>query len=195
MAADNKSLGNFDLIGIPPAPRGVPQIEVSFDIDANGIVNVSAKDKATGKEQSIVIQSSGGLSDKEIEDMMAAAEANAEGDKERKSLIEARNECDSLVYSTEKSLQDHGKDLSEEDQAEVKKAIEEAKKAKDDENLTSEELREKVKALSAAAMKIGQAMYGNKGAEGGEGAEGEKKADDAEFTESEDSKKGDNKKE
>merc|ERR1711998_495163 len=105
MAADNKLLGNFDLIGIPPAPRGTPQIEVSFDIDANGIVNVSAKDKGTGKEQNIVIQSSGGLSDDDIERMVQEAEANAEADAKKKETIEAKNEV--LVYSTEKSLSEY----------------------------------------------------------------------------------------
>merc|ERR1719390_530335 len=108
MAADNKMLGNFDLMGIPPAPRGVPQIEVTFDIDANGIVNVSAKDKATGKEQQITIQSSGGLSDADIEKMVNEAEANKEADEQRKAGIEAKNDGDALVYQTEKSLSEHG---------------------------------------------------------------------------------------
>merc|ERR1711880_33161 len=108
MAADNKALGNFELVGIAPAPRGVPQIEVAFDIDANGIVNVSAKDKATGKEQNIVIQSSGGLSDEDIERMTREAEENVEADKRRKESIEAKNDADSLVYGTEKSLSEHG---------------------------------------------------------------------------------------
>merc|ERR1712038_903744 len=108
MAVDNKNLGQFDLVGIPPAPRGVPQIEVSFDIDADGILNVSAKDKGTGKEQNIVIQSSGGLSEDDIEKMVQDAEANAEADAKRRQTIEARNEIDSLIYSTEKSLTDNG---------------------------------------------------------------------------------------
>merc|ERR1719432_274331 len=114
MAADNKSLGDFDLMGIPPAPRGVPQIEVSFDIDADGILNVSAKDKGTGKEQNIVIKSSGGLSDDDIERMVRDAEVNAESDAKKKQVIELRNEIDSLVYSTEKSLKEHEDKLDEE---------------------------------------------------------------------------------
>merc|ERR1712187_668679 len=114
MAADNKMLGQFDLIGIPPAPRGVPQIEVSFDIDADGILNVSGKDKGTGKEQNIVIQSSGGLSDDDIEKMVQDAEANSEADAKRRQVIEAKNEIDSLVYSTEKSLSEHGEKIDAE---------------------------------------------------------------------------------
>jgi len=127
MATDNKQLGQFDLVGIPPAPRGTPQIEVSFDIDADGILNVSAKDKGTGKEQNIVIQSSGGLSDEDIENMVRDAEANSEADAKRRELIEAKNEIDSLIYSTEKSLSDHGDKVDEETKTEVEKAISEAK--------------------------------------------------------------------
>ena len=108
MAADNKILGNFDLMGIPPAPRGVPQIEVTFDIDANGIVNVSAKDKATGKENSVAITSSGGLSDAQVEQMVRDAESHAEGDKKRKEMIDAKNEADTLIYSADKNIQEHG---------------------------------------------------------------------------------------
>merc|ERR1711966_38037 len=114
MAADNKNLGEFDLAGIPPAPRGVPQIEVSFDIDADGILNVSAKDKGTGKEQNIIIKSCGGLSDDDIEKMVQDAEANAEADARKRQVIEARNELDSLTYSTKKSLEEHGDKLDEE---------------------------------------------------------------------------------
>merc|ERR1711935_841390 len=135
MAADNKSLGDFDLAGIPPAPRGVPQIEVSFDIDADGILNVSAKDKGTGKEQNIIIKSCGGLSDDDIERMVRDAEANAEADAQKKQAIEAKNEIDSLIYSTEKSLTDNKEKLSEDVIAEVEKAIEEAKEVKDGEDL------------------------------------------------------------
>merc|ERR1712071_292106 len=178
MAVDNKMLGQFDLVGIPPAPRGVPQIEVSFDIDADGILNVSAKDKGTGKEQSIVIQSSGGLSDDDIEKMVADAEANAEADSKRRQTIEAKNEMDSLIYGTEKNLTDNGDKLDDETKAEVNKAIEEAKAVKDSEEL--EEIKEKSEALSKAAMKIGQAMYGKQ--EGGQEAEGaseEEKKDDS----------------
>jgi len=183
MAVDNKALGQFDLVGIPPAPRGVPQIEVSFDIDADGILNVSAKDKGTGKEQSIVIQSSGGLSDDDIENMVRDAEANAEADTKRRQTIEAKNEIDSLIYGTEKNLTDNGDKLDDETKAEVNKAIEEAKAVKDGEDL--DEIKEKSDALNKAAMKIGQAMYG-KQEEGEAPAEEEKKDDntvDAEFKE------------
>merc|ERR1712071_323973 len=193
MAVDNKMLGQFDLVGIPPAPRGVPQIEVSFDIDADGILNVSAKDKGTGKEQSIVIQSSGGLSDDDIEKMVRDAEANADSDAQRRQTIESKNEIDSLIYSTEKNLVDNKDKLDEVTTAEVEKAVEEAKAVKDSDDL--EELKAKSEALSKAAMKIGQAMYGKQ--EGGE--EGEDKKDgetvDADFKEktddSEDAKKTD----
>jgi len=187
MAVDNKALGQFDLVGIPPAPRGVPQIEVSFDIDADGILNVSAKDKGTGKEQSIVIQSSGGLSDDDIENMVRDAEANAEADSKRRQTIEAKNEIDSLIYGTEKNLTDNGDKLDDETKAEVNKAIEEAKAVKDSDNL--EEIKEKSDALNKAAMKIGQAMYGSQGGDAGAGeagAEEEKKDDstvDADFKE------------
>ena len=183
MAVDNKALGQFDLVGIPPAPRGVPQIEVSFDIDADGILNVSAKDKGTGKEQSIVIQSSGGLSDDDIENMVRDAEANAEADTKRRQTIEAKNEIDSLIYGTEKNLTDNGDKLDDETKVEVNKAIEEAKAVKDGEDL--DEIKEKSDALNKAAMKIGQAMYG-KQEEGEAPAEEEKKDDntvDAEFKE------------
>lgn len=157
MAVDNKNLGEFDLVGIPPAPRGVPQIEVSFDIDADGILNVSAKDKGTGKEQNIIIKSSGGLSDDDIENMVRDAEANAEADAKRRQTIEARNEIDSMIYSTEKSLADNGDKLDAETKADIEKAITEAREVKDSEDLDA--LNEKKEALSQASMKIGQAMY------------------------------------
>merc|ERR1712100_311199 len=160
MAADNKLLGQFNLTGIPPAPRGVPQIEVTFDIDANGILNVSAKDKATGKEQSIVIQSSGGLSDSDIEDMVRQAEENAEKDKERKQIIEARNEGDSLAYSTEKQVEEHGDKLSD------------MRLALDNENVGLDEINEKKEVLNQAAQKIGQAIYGSQGGGGDDGSSG-----------------------
>merc|ERR1739845_35957 len=131
MAADNKLLGEFDLVGLPPAPRGVPQIEVSFDIDADGILNVSAKDKGTGKEQNIVIKSSGGLSEEDIEKMVRDAEANAEADGKRRKLIDAKNEIESLIYSTEKSLTDNGDKLDEETKKQVETAVKEAKDVKD----------------------------------------------------------------
>merc|ERR1712137_1449810 len=174
MAADNKSLGDFDLMGIPPAPRGVPQIEVSFDIDADGILNVSAKDKGTGKEQSIVIQSSGGLSDEDIENMVRDAEGNAEADSERRQTIEAKNEIDSLSYGTQKSLDEHGDKLDAEVKAEIEKAIADAKDVKDDDDL--ETIKAKVEALNQASLKIGQAIYGQQ--QGGEAPEGEEKKDD-----------------
>jgi molecular chaperone DnaK len=182
MAADNKVLGQFDLVGIPPAPRGVPQIEVSFDIDADGILNVSGKDKGTGKEQNIVIRSSGGLSEEDIEAMVRDAEANAEADAKRRQTIEAKNEIDSLIYSTQKSLDEHGSKLSDDVKAEVEKALTEAREVTDTDSL--ETIKSKVDALSQASLKIGQAIYGQqKSAD----AEGEEKKDDntvdAEFEE------------
>merc|ERR1711871_1246783 len=175
MANDNKSIGRFQLADIPPAPRGVPQIEVTFDIDANGILNVSAKDKATGKEQSIVIQSSGGLSDSDIEDMVRQAEENAEKDKERKQIIEARNEGDSLAYSTEKQVEEHGDKLSDEDKESIKTAISDMRSALDNENVGLDEINEKKEVLNQAAQKIGQAIYGSQGGgdDGTSGASGE----------------------
>lgn len=192
MAADNKLLGQFDLVGIPPAPRGVPQIEVSFDIDADGILNVSAKDKGTGKEQNIVIKSSGGLSEEDIENMVRDAEANAEADAKKRQAIEARNEIDALVYSTEKSLTEHAEKLDEDTKKEIEKAIAEAKEAKESDDL--DEINAKKDALNLASSKIGQAIYGSQ--QGGQdGGEEEKKDDkddtvDADFEE----KKDDNKK-
>jgi molecular chaperone DnaK len=185
MAADNKSLGEFDLVGIPPAPRGVPQIEVSFDIDADGILNVSAKDKGTGKEQSIVIQSSGGLSEEDIEKMVSDAEANAEADAKRRGLIEAKNELDSLIYGTEKTLTDNGDKLDDATKSEVEKAIAEAKEVKDGDDFDL--INKKKEALSQASMKIGQAIYGQQ--QGGASKEEEPKSDDtvdADFTEKKD---------
>jgi len=181
MAADNKMLGQFDLVGIPPAPRGVPQIEVSFDIDADGILNVSAKDKGTGKEQSIVIQSSGGLSDEDIENMVRDAEANAESDKLKKSVIEKKNEIDSLVYSTEKTFTENKDKLDDETNAAVETALKEAKEAL--ENVEESEdglanLTAKSDALTQASMKIGQAIYGQQQAAGDAESSEEKKEDD-----------------
>lgn len=157
MAADNKLLGQFNLEGIPPAPRGMPQVEVTFDIDANGIVHVSAKDKASGKEQKVTIQASGGLKDEEIEKMVKEAEANASEDKKRRDLIEARNKADSLVYSTEKSLKDYGDKISSADKQEVEQAIAELKSALESEDI--EQIKAKTDALSTSGMKIGEAMY------------------------------------
>lgn len=190
MAADNKPLGQFDLVGIPPAPRGVPQIEVSFDIDADGILNVSAKDKGTGKEQNIVIQSSGGLSEDDIEKMVQDAEANAEADAKRRQAIEAKNEIDSLIYSTEKSLTDNAEKLDADVKAEVEKAIAEAKEVKDGDDVDA--IVEKKDALSQASLKIGQAIYGQQqGAEGGEEPKQDDNTVDADFTEKTEEKKED----
>ncbi|WP_315918454.1 molecular chaperone DnaK [Mesorhizobium sp. SP-1A] len=157
MAADNKLLGQFDLVGIPPAPRGVPQIEVTFDIDANGIVNVSAKDKGTGKEHQIRIQASGGLSDADIEKMVKDAEANAEADKKRRALVEARNQAEALAHSSEKSLKDYGDKVSEADRTAISDAIAALKSAAEGEDVA--EIEAKSQALAEASMKLGQAMY------------------------------------
>ena len=159
IAADNKMLGNFDLVGIPPAPRGMPQVEVTFDIDANGIVNVSAKDKATNKEQKIKIQASGGLSDSDIDNMVKDAESHAEEDKKKKESIEARNQADALVYSTEKSMKEHGEKLPAEDKDKIEEALKGLKDALASENATSEEINSKVEPLNTAAMKLGEMMY------------------------------------
>ena len=157
MAADNKLLGNFELVGIAPAPRGVPQIEVTFDIDANGIVNVSAKDKGTGKEQKIQIQASGGLSDEEIEKMVKEAEANKEADKKKRESVDARNQADTLIHSTEKNLKEHGAKVSDAE----KKAIEDAstalKEALKGDNV--EDIKKKTETLVQASMKLGEAIY------------------------------------
>jgi len=159
MAKDNKALGQFDLVGIPPAPRGVPQIEVTFDIDANGIVNVSAKDKGTGKEQQIQIQASGGLSDTDIEKMVDEAKAHAEEDKTKKEAVETRNQADSMVYSTEKSLKEHGDKLDTKDKDNIQKSIDDLKNVLKDENASAESLKSKLDALNTAAMKLGEIMY------------------------------------
>ena len=159
MAKDNKALGQFDLVGIPPAPRGVPQIEVTFDIDANGIVNVSAKDKGTGKEQQIQIQASGGLSDTDIEKMVDEAKAHAEEDKSKKEAVETRNQADSMVYSTEKSLKEHGDKLDTKDKDNIQKSIDDLKDLLKDESASAESLKSKLDALNTAAMKLGEIMY------------------------------------
>lgn len=157
MAADNKMLGDFHLMGIPPAPRGVPQIEVTFDIDANGIVNVSAKDKGTGKQQSIVIQSSGGLSEDEIQRMMKEAEENAENDKKRRQLQDAKNESDNLIYNTEKQMKEYSSKLNGEQKKKIEKAIEDLKNVQNSDNL--EEFTTKLNELKNAAMEIGKIIY------------------------------------
>ena len=171
MAADNKILGTFDLVGIPPAPRGVPQIEVTFDIDANGIVHVTARDKMTGKEQMITIQSSGGLSDSEVERMVREAEANAEKDRTKREMIETKNSAESLIYSTDKSLKEHKEKIP----ADVVKSVEAEIKALRDAVETEsspEKLKAKVDSLQQAAMKIGEAVYKQSSSSGAAGAGG-----------------------
>ena len=157
MAADNKLLGQFDLVGIPPAARGMPQIEVTFDIDANGIVNVSAKDKSTAKEQQIKIQASGGLSDEEIEKMVKEAEENAEADKKKREAVDTRNHADSLINETEKNLKEHGDKIPEADRNKITEDIEELKKVKDGEDL--EAIKSKTEALVQSSLKMGEAIY------------------------------------
>ncbi len=174
MAADNKMLGQFDLVGIPPAPRGVPQIEVTFDIDANGIVNVSAKDKGTGKEHQIRIQASGGLSDADIDKMVKDAEANAEADKKRRALVEARNQAEALAHSSEKSLKDYGDKVSEADRTAISDAIAALKTAAEGDDVA--EIEAKTQTLAEVSMKLGQAMYE---ASQKEAAESDAKADAA----------------
>eukprot|EP00303_Exanthemachrysis_gayraliae_P005226 CAMPEP_0206009170 /NCGR_PEP_ID=MMETSP1464-20131121/9087_1 /ASSEMBLY_ACC=CAM_ASM_001124 /TAXON_ID=119497 /ORGANISM="Exanthemachrysis gayraliae, Strain RCC1523" /LENGTH=653 /DNA_ID=CAMNT_0053382759 /DNA_START=28 /DNA_END=1989 /DNA_ORIENTATION=+ len=159
MAADNKMLGQFDLVGIPPAPRGVPQIEVTFDIDANGIVNVSARDNSTGKEQRIQIQSSGGLSDAEIEKMVSDAEQHKAADEERKERVELRNRADSTLYTSEKHLHEHKDHLSKEDVEEIQANISALKAATEDPSVSVDDLRTKLEALKQSELKIGEAMY------------------------------------
>mgnify|MGYP003689153677 FL=1 len=157
MAADNKILGNLELVGIPPAARGTPQIEVTFDIDANGIVSVSAKDKGTGKEQKIQIQASGGLSDEEINKMVKDAEANKEADKKKRDTVDARNQADSLVFSTEKSLKEHGDKISAEEKTAIESGIADLKKSL--EGTDSEDIKKKTQNLIQSSMKLGEAVY------------------------------------
>ncbi len=159
LAAHNKMLGQFNLDGIPPSPRGMPQIEVTFDIDANGIVHVSAKDKASGKEQNVTIQASGGLQDEEIEQMIQDAEQNATEDKKRKESIEVKNKADALIYSTEKNMKDNSDKIAESDKKDVEDSIIDLRKAMESED-NIEEINAKTEALAAASMKIGEAMYG-----------------------------------
>ncbi len=159
MAADNKLLGQFDLVGIPPAPRGVPQIEVTFDIDANGIVQVSAKDKGTGKEHQIRIQASGGLSDADIEKMVKDAEANAETDKKRREAVEAKNQAESLIHSSEKSLKEYGDKVTEAERTAISDAIAALKTAVEASEPDAEDIKAKTQTLLEASMKLGQAMY------------------------------------
>jgi molecular chaperone DnaK len=201
MAADNKLLGNFDLTGIPPAPRGVPQIEVTFDIDANGIVSVQAKDKATGKEQQIRIQASGGLSESDIQRMVREAEANAEADKKRRSFVEAKNHADALIHQVEKNLKEFGDKVSPADKSEAESAVAAARNAMNGTDETT--LKSATDQLSQVAMKIGEAVYkqaqtadtsaGKGDDHGGGSAGGSAKQDenvvDAEFEEVDEKKK------
>lgn len=195
MAADNKILGQFDLVGIPPAPRGVPQIEVAFDIDANGIVNVQAKDKGTGKEQQIRIQASGGLSEADIQRMVKEAEAHATDDKKRRAFVEAKNQAEALAHSTEKSLKEFGDKVSAEDRTAIENGLSDLKEALKGED--ADAIQQKAQTLAQASMKLGEAMYAAQkpgeqpGGEAGAAPEGEKKEDvvDAEFTEVDDDKK------
>ncbi len=200
MAADNKLLGQFDLIGIPPAPRGIPQVEVSFDIDANGIVHVNAKDLGTGKEQSIRITASSGLSDDEIKKMVRDAEAHADEDKKRREAIEARNQLDSLIYQTEKSLGEHGESVDAAAKLQLESAIAEAKKVFEDQNADADTLKRASNELSKSSHKLAEAMYakasqaqdggssdgaGGSGGAGASGGDGPRKDDvvDADFEE------------
>ena len=192
MAQDNKMLGQFDLMGIPPAPRGMPQVEVTFDIDANGIVHVTAKDKATSKEQSIRIQANGGLSDSDIQQMVKDAEANASADKQRRELVEARNQADALIHQTDKSLAEFGDKVGAPEKSAIEAASADLKSAKDGEDL--EAIRTKTQALVQASMKLGEAMYAAQQASGGEAANedaghGDPGVVDAEFEEVGDQKK------
>jgi molecular chaperone DnaK len=188
MAADNKILGQFDLVGIPPAPRGLPQIEVTFDIDANGIVNVQAKDKGTGKEQQIRIQASGGLSEADIDQMVKDAEAHAAEDKVRRELVEAKNHGEALVHSTERSLADYGDKVSEADKSAIEAAVAALKTALEGDDV--EAIKAKTNELAEAGMKLGEAMYkeSQAAADGGDGDAGTKNEDvvDVDFEEVDD---------
>jgi molecular chaperone DnaK len=193
MASDNKALGQFDLVGIPPAPRGIPQVEVTFDIDANGIVNVSAKDKATNKEQQIRIQASGGLTDTDIDRMVKEAEQHAAEDKSRKEKVEARNHADSLIHTTEKHLREYGDKVGAADKQAIETAISDLRGVMDGDDVAA--IKSKTDALSEASMKLGEAMYhasqteAEAGADAGGGAQGphsgqqDEKVVDAEFEE------------
>jgi len=157
MATDNKLLGNFELVGIPSAPRGVPQIEVTFDIDANGIVNVSAKDKGTGKEQKIQIQASGGLSEEEINKMVKDAEANKEVDKKKRETVDARNQADTIIHTTEKNLKEHGSKIPDADKKVIETGISDLRNAL--KGTDTEEVKKKTQALIQSSMKLGEAVY------------------------------------
>ncbi len=171
MAADNKLLGNFELIGIPPAPRGIPQVEVTFDIDANGILHVSAKDLGTGKEQSIRITASSGLTEEEIKKMVRDADSHSDEDKRKKQLAEVRNEADTLVYTVEKSLKDYGDKLTESEKKEIEEALERCRKAKDTSNEPSE-IKSAVENLTTKSHKLAEHLYKGAGAQAGAGPTG-----------------------
>jgi len=199
MAADNKILGNFELVGIAPAPRGVPQIEVTFDIDANGIVNVSAKDKGTGKEQKIQIQASGGLSDEEIEKMVKDAEANKEADKKKRESVDVRNQADTLIHSTEKNLKEHGGKVSDAEKKAIEDASSSLKESLKGEDI--EDIKKKTEALVQASMKLGEAIYKAQQSAGPEAGKDASKGNknkkddnvvDADFEEVKEEKKEDN---
>jgi molecular chaperone DnaK len=201
MAADNKTLGRFQLTDIPPAPRGIPQIEVTFEIDANGIVNVKAKDKGTNKEQSITIQSSSGLSDEEIDKMVKDAEANADADKKRKEEVDLRNESDQLIFATEKTIKDLGDKVEASEKSKAEAAKDKLKKALEGKDLDAikaakDELNEVVQQLSVKLYQQAQQAQGAQGAQGA--AENSKKADDdvvdADYKEVNDEDKDKNKK-
>jgi molecular chaperone DnaK len=200
MASDNKTLGRFELVGIPPAPRGVPQVEVTFDIDANGIVHVTAKDLGTGREQSIKITASSGMSKEEIEKAVKESEAHAADDKKKREVAEARNEADTLIYSVEKSVADYGSKLTEAERAEIQKALEEAKRVKDGQDV--EAIKKAVADLSKSSHKLAEEIYSKMGkdqaqpgagaaagASGGDGKKPEEKVVDAEFEEVDKDKK------
>ncbi len=175
MAADNKLLGQFDLVGIPPAPRGTPQIEVTFDIDANGIVNVSAKDKSTGKEQQIKIQASGGLSDEEIDKMVKDAEANAETDKKKREEVDVKNQADSLVFQVEKNIKEHGDKINPEDKSKIEADLKDLKEALEKNEIES--IKQKTQDLTQSSMKMGEAMYKDQQSSEAPGAEQPKRED------------------
>jgi molecular chaperone DnaK len=200
MATDNKTLGRFELVGIPPAPRGIPQIEVTFDIDANGIVHVMAKDLGTGREQSIKITASSGLSKEEIEKALKESEAHAAEDKKKRELAEARNEADTLIYSVEKSVADYGSKLTEAERTDIQKALEHAKSVKDGTDIDA--IKKAVADLSKASHKLAEEVYskmsreqgqagtgGAAGSTAGDGRKPEEKVVDAEFEEVDKDKK------
>ena len=181
MANDNKLLGQFNLEGISPAPRGIPQIDVAFDIDANGIVSVSATDKATGKEQKITIEASGGLSDEEIEKMIKEAESNAEEDKKIRELVDAKNQAEAIIHSSEKGVTDAGDKITDDEKKPVEEAIKELKEVIDGDDLSV--IQEKTATLSQAAMKIGEKLYQEEQAasEAANGTEENKEPEDADI--------------